>query len=195
MEPSEIKPRHAAQGSRAMRDVPGPSRVIYRYLADCADNDTLKCWPSIAAICDDLDFSRRTVSTHLGKLEEAGYIFIDSGQGRHKVSTYTLNRGKALTLYLALLRRKQERAAEPGWKSSQAARPAKPKTPAEPSAPEEPAASDWSWVTLEAIDTTMTNDELARFIKARTNDDRMYRAMNRNLDLETEDPAESIWLG
>lgn len=116
-------PLQVIQGAHAMRDVPARARDVYRYLASLADNRTLSCTPSIAAIADDCDRSRSWVSTGLSELKAAGYIHITSGAQRSKVSYYRIDRSKAAALYDAFLARSRERGQILGWQSEKAARP------------------------------------------------------------------------
>jgi hypothetical protein len=129
-----LGPLQIIQGAHAMRDVPARARDVYRYLASLADNKTLSCTPSIAAIADDCDRSRSWVSAGLNELKAAGYIHITSGAQRSKVSYYRIDRRKALDLYQAFLGRRNERGQVFGWQSEKAARPRVPMgVPVQPS--------------------------------------------------------------
>lgn len=174
LELEDVKPRHALTGAMAIRDLGSSARHIYDYLAKLADNDTLKCFPSVAAIADDCGYSRRTVFRSLPELESAGYIFIKSGGGGNIPSTYTLNRGKALSMYLEVRRRKQERGQIPGWKSDKAAPPSKPRPPTpEPSSVAEspsattqtPPAADMPASLTTADLKQLTNEQLSEMIR------------------------------
>lgn len=123
---AKLGPLQIIQGAHAMRDVPARARDIYRYLASLADNRTLSCTPSIAAIADDCGRSRAWVSAGLLELKEAGYIRIQSGAKRSAVSRYFIVRDKAAELYETFQTRGGQRSQTLGWKSAKAAPPRRP---------------------------------------------------------------------
>jgi len=68
-----------------VRDVePGLGGVATAVLRDLADrsNESGVCWPSVATICNDTKFSRRTVQVALRQLEANGLLITKQIHGR-----------------------------------------------------------------------------------------------------------------
>lgn len=71
-------------------------KIILVTLADCLNTETLKCYPSQQFIAGVARCSTRTVSTHLGQLEESGYL--ERVKRNHPVTGHRLSDGYVLGL-------------------------------------------------------------------------------------------------
>lgn len=70
----------------------GPTeRLVMLALADHADEDTGRCYPSIARICQRTGLGERTVQGAIRKLRASGHLTIIPGGGRGNANLYVVN--------------------------------------------------------------------------------------------------------
>jgi hypothetical protein len=71
----------------------GPEKQAERFvllaIADYANNEG-ECWPSIAGICRKTCMSERGVQTIIRRLEDQGWLHIETGNGRRNCNLYTV---------------------------------------------------------------------------------------------------------
>lgn len=65
-------------------------RLVLLILADNADEETLKCWPSVQNIAHRTRLSDRQVQRCLRSLETAGRITVELGSGRGNLNLYRI---------------------------------------------------------------------------------------------------------
>lgn len=74
----------------------GPSNqgelLVLLALADFADDDGF-CWPSVAAIASKARIEERSARRVIRRLEEAGWLSVKVGRGRHGCSEYRIKPG------------------------------------------------------------------------------------------------------
>ena len=69
------------------------AKLVLIALADNADNDRGKCWPSVRSVSEKCEMSEKTVRDHIGRLVEIGYVSIQhrSQDGVSLPNVYSLN--------------------------------------------------------------------------------------------------------
>lgn len=67
-------------------------RLVLMVLAECADNETGTCYPSVASIAKRALLSERQTSRCLTNLAQAGLITIDRNASRYGTNIFTLSR-------------------------------------------------------------------------------------------------------
>lgn len=72
----------------------GSDRLVLLALADHADDETWKCWPSVPRIAHKAKVSERTVQRSIKTLEKIGELAVEDRGNEHRPNLYEVNPGR-----------------------------------------------------------------------------------------------------
>ncbi|MFW1676426.1 helix-turn-helix domain-containing protein [Pontibacter sp. JAM-7] len=70
------------------------SKMVLVKLAECANDDTHQCWPSMQHIADHCEMGKSTVKKHIKALAELGFISVTTRNDGNSSNLYTLTLDK-----------------------------------------------------------------------------------------------------